>query len=135
MSGREKKKSMESDLPPVPKRGEVWQVMQNLVIPNDPHLPRPVVIISTNPRNKNWDSIVVVPFSTSLKNPYPPFHKFIPAGEGGLKKDCYARCDLVSNIDKTCLDINGPLGPLLADKHIWEIVRGIRAVVGDNPDF
>ncbi len=128
-------KSVSAHLPKVPRRGEIWQARQNPVIPTDPHLPRPVLIISTNPRNKSWDSVIVVPLSTGLKNPYPPFHKFVPAGEGGLKKDSYARCDLVSNIEKGCLDPRGPLGTTIAEKFVFEIVRGIRAVVGDNPDF
>jgi mRNA-degrading endonuclease toxin of MazEF toxin-antitoxin module len=131
---KESKRRADSE-PRVPKRGEVWWITQNPVIPKDPHLPRPAVIISTNPRNRTWASIVVVPFSTSLENPYPPFHKFIPKGEGGLAVNSYARCDLVSNIEKNCLDTRGPLGPTLSEKFIWEIVRGIRATIGDNPDF
>jgi len=62
-------------------------------------------------------------------------HKFIRKGEGGLPQDCFARCDLVSNIEKQCLDPKGPLGPILSDKFMWEIVKGIRAAIGDNPDL
>ncbi len=118
---------------PIPLRGEIWWIKQNPITPKDPHLPRPVVVISTNPRNKNWDSIIVVPLSTSLKNIHPPFHKVVPKGEGGLTHESYARCDLVSNIEKTCLDPKGPIGSALPDKFIWEIVKGVRAVIGDNP--
>lgn len=116
----------------VPKRGEIWWVNQNPIIPNDPHLPRPVAIISTNPRNRTWDSVIVVPFSTNLQNPHAAFHKFVPRGEAGLDKDSHARCDLVSNLEKSCLDPSGPLGPMLSDEFIWEIVRGIRATIGDT---
>ena len=119
----------------VPKRGEVWWVNQNPIIPNDPHLPRPVVIVSTNPRNKYWNSVIVVPLSTGLTNPYPAFHKFVPQGAGGLPQDSYARCDLVSNLEKSCLDTSGSLGPILSNKFLWEIIKGIRAAIGDNPDF
>lgn len=124
-----------SGAPPLPRRGEVWWVSQNPIIPNDPHLPRPVVIVSTNPRNRTWDSVIVVPFSTGLQNPYPPFHKLVPRGQGGLPQDSHARCDLVSNIDKSCLDPSGSLGPALGESFMWEIVRGVRAAVGDNPDL
>jgi mRNA-degrading endonuclease toxin of MazEF toxin-antitoxin module len=120
---------------PAPKRGEVWLVKQNPIIPNDPHLPRPAVIVSTNPRNLTWDSVIVVPLSTGLQNPYPPFHKFVPKGEGGLSKDSVARCDLVSNINKNCLDPKGPMGQRLSEKYLWEIVRGVRAAIGDNPNY
>jgi mRNA-degrading endonuclease toxin of MazEF toxin-antitoxin module len=118
----------------VPRRGEIWWIKRNPVIPRDPHLPRPVVIVSTDPRNKSWDSVIVVPLSTGLQNPYPQFHKLIPKGEGGLDRESHARCDLVSNIEKSCLDPKGPLGPLLSDKLIWKIVQGVRAAVGDNPE-
>ncbi|MBI4532396.1 MAG: type II toxin-antitoxin system PemK/MazF family toxin [Candidatus Melainabacteria bacterium] len=119
----------------VPKRGEVWWVNQNPIIPNDPHLPRPVIIVSTNPRNRHWNSVIVVPLSTGLTNLYPAIHKFLPRGSGGLPQDSYARCDLVSNIAKSCLDPSGPIGPILADKFLWEIVRGVRAAIGDTPDI
>lgn len=124
-----------SNIVALPKRGEVWWVKQNPIMPNDPHLPRPAVIISTNPRNRTWNSVIVVPFSTALQNPYPIFHKFVPKGQGGLPQDSYARCDLVSNIEKSCLDPGGALGSILADKYLWEIVKGVRATIGDNPDL
>lgn len=96
----------------------------------------PVVIISTNPRNRTWDSVIVVPLSTGLQNPHPNFHKPIPAGQGGLDRDTHARCDLVSNLEKNCLDLaRGPLGEALSDLYIWEIVRGVRTCIGDNPDL
>ncbi len=127
------KSNQSASRPPAPQRGEIWWLNQNPVIPKDPHLPRPVVIISTNPRNKNWDSVIVVPLSTGLKNVHLPFHKLIPKGEGGLTHDSYVRCDLISNIEKVCLDPTGPLEAVLSEKFIWEIVKGIRVVVGDNP--
>jgi mRNA-degrading endonuclease toxin of MazEF toxin-antitoxin module len=92
------------------------------------------VIVSTNPRNRTWDSVIVVPLSTGLQQPNQNFHKAIPAGQGGLDRDTHARCDLVSNLEKNCLDLaRGPLGPEISDLYMWEIVRGIRACVGDTP--
>jgi len=117
-----------------PQRGEVWYINDNPSSPNDQHLPRPVVIVSTNSRNKNWDSVIVVPCSTSITNVFAKFHKAIPKGVGGLPKDCHARCDLVSNLPKNCLDFKrGPIGEI-PEKFVWEIVRGIRNVVGDKVD-
>jgi mRNA interferase MazF len=119
-----------------PRRGEIWLIQTNPITPGDPHLPRPVVVISTNSRNRTWDSVIVVPLSTGLQNPHPNFHKPLPRGQGGLDRDTHARCDLVSNIEKSCLDTaRGPLGDELADKYIWEIVRGVRTCIGDNPDL
>jgi mRNA interferase MazF len=133
-SPKQSKRAMDPETR-IPKRGEIWWIKQNPIIPKDPHLPRPAVVMSTNPRNRTWASVIVVPLSASLENPYQPFHKFIPKGQGGLSNDSYARCDLVSNIEKSCLDERGPLGPALSEKFVWEIVRGIRATIGDNPDF
>ncbi|MDR3614091.1 MAG: type II toxin-antitoxin system PemK/MazF family toxin [Candidatus Obscuribacterales bacterium] len=116
----------------VPKRGEIWLIIDNPSVPNDPHLPRPVVIVSTNPRNRRWDSVIVVPCSTGLQSANEKFHKPIPVGQGGLDRETHARCDLVSNLEKINLDFErGPLGEL-SEKYMWEIVRGIRACVGDN---
>ena len=117
-----------------PRRGKIWLLNVNPITPRDPHLPRPVVIVSTNARNKTWDSIIVVPLSTGLQNPHPNFHKPIPAGQGGLDRATHARCDLVSNLEKKCLDPRGPLGAELSDLYMWEIVRGIRTCVGDDPN-
>lgn len=119
-----------------PKRGEVWLIKTNPISPDDPHLPRPVIVISPNNRNKAWDSVIVVPLSTGIENINAKFHKEIPKGEGGIGKTSYARCDLVSTIEKTCLDSSrGAIGSLLSDKYVWEVVRGVRASIGDNPDL
>src|ERR1700733_10609037 len=117
-----------------PKRGEIWYIKDNPSIPNDEHLPRPVVVISTDNRNKTWNSIIVVPCSTSLLNVNQKFHTALPKGAGGLPKDCHARCDLVSNLPKDCLDLaKGAIGKL-SEHLLLEIVRGVRSVIGDNPD-
>ncbi len=119
-----------------PRRGEVWLISVNPITPGDPHLPRPVVVISTNARNRSWDSVIVVPLSTGLQNPNFNFHKQIPAGEGGIDRDTHARCDLVSNLEKNCLDqTRGALGGQISELFLWEIVRGVRACIGDNPNL
>lgn len=133
MTSRKKLSPGKSLAVPVPRRGEVWLANKNPIIPNDPHLSRPVVVISTDPRNRALGSIIVVPFTTRLHDPFPPLHKLVPAGEGGLPKTSYARCELVSHIQKTCLNPAGPLGERLAQKYMWEIARGVRAAIGDNP--
>lgn len=119
-----------------PRRGEVWLLVVNPITPGDPHLPRPVVVISTNARNRAWDSVIVVPLSTGLQMPNQRFHKVLPAGQGGLDRDTHARCDLVSNLEKSCLDLaRGPLGPEISDLFMWEIIRGVRSCIGDDPEF
>lgn len=117
---------------PIPQRGEVWLANKNPAIPNDPHLPRPVVIMSTNSRNRVLQNVIIVPFSAGIKRPHKPFHKSVPKGSGGLPKDCHARCDLVSTLAKAYLDPRGPLGPPLSVQDLTEIARGVRAAIGDS---
>ena len=63
-------------------------------------------------------------------------YKAIPRGGGGVDRDCHARCDLVSTLEKINLDaVHGPLGAELPDVLMWEIVRGVRAAIGDNSDL
>jgi mRNA-degrading endonuclease toxin of MazEF toxin-antitoxin module len=115
-----------------PKHGEIWiAYLPNK--PKDPHQPRPVVIVSPDRRNKNCEDVIVVPLS-SMSNAtiYPEIHVEISNGEGGLKKASYARCDLVTTLDKTLLDSSGPLGRKIAIKFSWQIIRGIRIAIGDS---
>lgn len=104
----------------------------NPVFPNDPHLPRPVLIVSNYPRNRALKSVIVVPFSSGLAKPFPAFHKFVSKGEGGLPKDSYARCDFVTSMEKSCLNPKGPLGEPVSEKSLGEIVKGVRSAIGDS---
>lgn len=121
--------------PIVPQRGELWWLVANPINPSDPHLPRPVLIVSPAARNQHWDTVIGVPLSHGITNVNERFHKFIPKGQAGCPKDSYARCELVSTLDKTLLDTAGPMGRPLSDKYLWEVVRGVRAAFGDNPDL
>lgn len=114
-------------------RGQVIWAKQLPNQPNDPHLPRPVVIVSTNARNKHYDSLIVVPMSHGIDNPHKDLHVYVPAGQGGIPKDGYVRCELVSTLFRNFLDLEkGPLGESLADKYMYAILRGIRRAIGDS---
>ena len=115
-----------------PKHGEIWFVsIPNQ--PNDPHQPRPaIIIISTNGRNKHTSDVVVVPTTSSQSfRPHPDVHIHIPAGEGGLPKASYARCDQISTIDKSLLS-GGPLGAPVHLSYRWAMIAAIRRTVGDT---
>jgi|688.fasta_scaffold1091284_1 mRNA-degrading endonuclease toxin of MazEF toxin-antitoxin module len=122
-----------NEAPPGPLlRGQVLWAREIPNQPNDPHIPRPVIIVSTNSRNKFFDSVIVVPLSHGLSNPHKTLHVHIPKGQGGVPKDGFARCELVSTIDKDFLDLRkGPIGIPLADKYMFAISRGIRLAVGE----
>jgi mRNA-degrading endonuclease toxin of MazEF toxin-antitoxin module len=120
----------------VPQRGELWWLKVNPANAKDPHLPRPVLILSPTGRNKHWDTVIGVPLSHGISNINPKFHKRIAQGHAGCPKESYARCELVSTIDKQVLDLHlGSLGGIVSDKLLWEVVRGVRAAIGDNPDL
>lgn len=114
-----------------PKHGEVWSVnIPNQ--PNDPHQPRTAIVVSTSGRNQHANDVIVVP-TTSSKNfrPHPEVHVHIPAGEGGLAKDSYARCDQVTTLDKSLL-ANGPLGTPIHLSYRWKIIESVRRALGDT---
>jgi mRNA-degrading endonuclease toxin of MazEF toxin-antitoxin module len=116
---------------PEPQNGEIWYVN----IPNQPsdhHQPRTAIIVSTNGRNKTATDIIVVP-TTSSENfrPHPELHIYIPALEGGLPRDSYAKCDQVTTIGK-CLLAKGPLGAPIHLKYRWSIVDAVRVALGDT---
>lgn len=117
--------------PAFPQSGEVWWVK----IPNqpdDPHQPRPAIVISTNGRNKGCNDVIVVPVTSSgTFRPHPIVHIHLPAGVGGLQRDSYARCDQVTTLDKSLLG-SGPLGSPIDATYKWQIIDGIRRSVGDT---
>lgn len=117
--------------PGFPQHGEVWYVkLPNQ--PNDPHQPRTAIIVSTNGRNRNCNDVIVVPTtSTANFRPHPEVHIHIPAGEGGLTRDSYARCDQVTTLDKSLLD-NGPLGGPIHLKYRWALIEAVRVALGDT---
>ena len=115
-----------------PKKGEIWWVS----IPNqphDPHQPRTCVIVSDNGRNQFANDVIVVPTTSQApRRPHPEMHVHLPAGEGGLPKSSYAKCDQVTTVDKDLLDKRkGPLGTPIAFAYRLAIITGIRRAVGD----
>lgn len=113
----------------IPHAGEVW-VVKIPNQPNDPHQPRPVVIVSTDSQNKYLTSVIAIPISSSLEEPHPKLHVFLPKGTGGLSKDSYARCELVTTVDKS-LFVKGPFDKPIDIKYRWQLIEGVRFALGD----
>ena len=67
-----------------PSRGEIWFIK----MPTDPadKPPRPVVVVSVDARNLHprADTVLVVPFSTSVTREVPT-HLYLPPGQTGLE--------------------------------------------------
>jgi mRNA-degrading endonuclease toxin of MazEF toxin-antitoxin module len=81
-------------MPPYPKRGEVfWARLDKL---------RPVIVLSIDALNKYALDVCIVPVTTKE---HMNFSMRIPlrAGEGGLDRDCWAKCDQVTTLEKSLL--------------------------------
>jgi mRNA interferase MazF len=85
-----------------------------------------VIIISHNGFNltPNWNSIVIVPVSTSQNQAMrSPTTVNLPSGSGGLEKDSVALCHQITTLDKSKLQKK--LGSL-SDIEIKEIEQSIK---------
>ena len=111
-----------------PRRGEIWYVFTPGQ-PDDPHQPRPGLVISENVRNRRTDDLIVVPiFSAGRPG---PTRLAIPAGMGGLPRDSMLYCDELTTIDCDFL-ARGPLGPLVPDAMLDRVVAAILIAVGGH---
>src|ERR1043166_3478479 len=86
---------------PTPSRGEIWYVK----LSTDPaeKAARPVVIISTDTRNKHprANTVLVAPLSTTISN--NPFHITLEPGETGLRERAQAQGDNITVVSKELL--------------------------------
>ena len=65
---------------------------------------RPVVVVSIDIRNQYSSTVLVVPFSSDLTQAANPSRALIQKGDGGLKADSIAMCDVLTCIKKTYLE-------------------------------
>jgi mRNA-degrading endonuclease toxin of MazEF toxin-antitoxin module len=89
------------------KRGQVF-----VLKPDQDGKERPLVIVSHDVLN-GGHSVLAVPFYSQQieKRQKQPWCAFFKAGEGGLSKDCVAKADELSLIDKLNINIaKGPIG-------------------------
>jgi len=67
---------------------------------------RPVIVVSNDVLNliQNWNSIIVVPLSTSaIQRRRGPSVILLSQGAAGLRKDCVALCHQVTTLDRSKL--------------------------------
>jgi mRNA-degrading endonuclease toxin of MazEF toxin-antitoxin module len=85
---------------PKPRQGEIWFTR----IPTDPpdYFARPVVIVSLDARNQNEraNTVLVVPLSTTIKNPMPPTNLRLSPGETGLREIGELQASGITTISK-----------------------------------
>lgn len=88
---------------------------------------RPVVIVSRDDLN-GGHSVLAVPFYSQQldKRSQQAWCAFFAAGEGGLSKDCVAKTDQVSVIDKLDLELqSGPVG-IFDDAQIQRLMTALK---------
>lgn len=95
--------------------------------PDDPHQPRPAVVVSENVRNRMRDDLIVVPvFSAGHVG---PTHVALAARSSGLRHDSVIFCEEITTIDHDFL-ARGPVGTL-SPKLMDAVVRAVRRAIGE----
>jgi mRNA-degrading endonuclease toxin of MazEF toxin-antitoxin module len=110
----------------VPRRGELWYAYTPGR--DDPHQPRPVLVVSENRRNTALDHAIVVPIF-SRGNPGPtrvPLRR----GVGGLPHDSILFCEEISTLEHRSLE-EGPLGEPVPETVLQQVVVAVRRAIGD----
>jgi mRNA interferase MazF len=96
--------------------------------PDDPHQPRPALVVSEDIRNRLADDVIVVPlFSTGRVG---PTRVALAQGAGGLRRSGVLFCEEVTTIDRDFLG-RGPLGPRVSEPVLEAVVRAVRRALGD----
>jgi mRNA interferase MazF len=88
---------------------------------------RPVLIFQDDRLNRAGNTIVVIPFTTSLRWARLPSCVLIPKGTGGLPQDSVALCHQIRVLDKR--GIHGRIGTL-PTAVLADIERIVRTTLG-----
>jgi len=110
-----------------PRRGEIWSVWTPGQ-PEDPHQPRPALVMSENVRNRSSDDLTVVPvFSEGHRG---PTRVPLVAGSGGIRRDSVLFCEEITTIHRQYLE-RGPWNGLVDDDTLAACVRAVRRALGE----
>ena len=96
--------------------------------PDDPHQPRPALVISENVRNRLRDDLVVIPVFSSGR--LGPTRVALTAGTGGLPHDSILFCEEPTTIDRDFL-ARGPLGSTVPPELMDKVLRAVRRALGE----
>jgi mRNA-degrading endonuclease toxin of MazEF toxin-antitoxin module len=104
--------------PDFPRRGQVFYAS----LDKD----RPVIILSADSLNRFSLDVCIVPLTT-VKHDEFSVRVPLKKGDGGLKSDCWAKCDQVTTLEKRFLQFpaKGKLGPAFV-----EIEKQVRISLG-----
>lgn len=110
-----------------PRRGEIWSVYTPGQ-PDDPHQPRPALVLSEETRNRYANDRIVVPvFSSGHPG---PTRIFLPGGSGGIPHDSVLFCEELTTLHLSYFS-RGPMGRALAEEFLLLVVKGVRRSLGD----
>ena len=112
---------------PNPRRGQVWTAYTPGQ-PDDPHQPRPVLVVSEDVRNVHRDDLMVVPVFS--RGRLGPTRVQLAAGPEGLAHDGVLFCEELTTIDRDFLK-DGPLGGTVGAAVMRAVVRAVRRANGD----
>jgi mRNA-degrading endonuclease toxin of MazEF toxin-antitoxin module len=107
-----------------PRQGEIWWV-ELRQFPEDPHQPRPCIIVSVDGHNEFSDKVQIVPMTTKIKD--RPYLVKINAPNGGLRQDGVAKCNQLTTISKTLLRGPGPVGEPLSEDLVKQVISKVKA--------
>jgi len=113
--------------PSWPRRGEIWSVYTPGQ-PEDPHQPRPALVISENTRNRTTDDLTVIPlFSGGVLG---PTRVALASGAGGIRRDSVLFCEEITTVARQFLT-RGPWGAPVNDAILEAILRAVRRALGE----
>ena len=96
--------------------------------PDDPHQPRPALVVSEDVRNRLRDDLIVVPlFSTGRLG---PTRVAVQTRAGGQRISGVLFCEEITTIDRDFLS-RGPLGPRLSRSVLDAVLRAVRRALGE----
>ncbi len=98
-----------------PRRGEVYLVRLDKN--------RPALVISADALNRHALDVCVVPLTTVGRRKFS-LRVQVKPGEGGLRRDSWAKCDQVTALEKNVL-LYPPLGRL-TDETLKTIEQGVK---------
>lgn len=114
-------------MPRPPRQGEIWLVYTPGQ-PDDPHQPRPALVISEDVRNRLTDDLIVIPIFSHGRS--GPTRVSISAGEGNLPHDSLLFCEEITTIHQRFLD-RGPLGGPVSRPFLARVLRAVRRAMGE----
>jgi len=85
------------------RRGDVYYADLDPTRGSEQSGRRPVLVIQRTALSAAVPTVVIIPFTTTLRRRGEPSSAFVPAGEGGLRQDSVALCNQIRVLDKSRL--------------------------------